>query len=194
MKVCIIKGKQIAKLHIAVITGWATVSRNNCNQVFLITSDDFVAAMWKKTQHFNWVQVRTLARPLQSLHLVLFCHSEVDFLVCLGSLSYCRTQVCFSSRSLTDGWTFFYKRFWYTAEFMVPFITASLPGTEQLQIITLPPPHFTVDEFFSEMQRYFYGTHNGTHTLQKFNFCLISPEYCPQTCFLIHKNLHFKTA
>ncbi|XP_054652192.1 F-box/WD repeat-containing protein 4 isoform X4 [Dunckerocampus dactyliophorus] len=74
-------------------------------------------------------------------------HSEVDLLVCFGSLSCCRTQVGFSLRSPTDGRTFSFKICLSTAEFMVPFVTASLPGPEvpkQPQTITLPPQYFTV--------------------------------------------------
>ncbi|XP_066516244.1 protein Z, vitamin K-dependent plasma glycoprotein b isoform X3 [Hoplias malabaricus] len=47
-----------------------------------------------------------------------------------------------------DDRTFSFRIFWYTAEFMVPLITASLPGPEaakQPQTITQPPPYFTVD-------------------------------------------------
>ncbi len=83
--------------------------------------------------------------------LFFFSHSEVDFLVCFGSLSCCRTQVRFSLKSRTDGRTLSFSIFWKTAEFMVPFITANLPGPEaaiQPQTITLPPPHFTVGMFF----------------------------------------------
>ncbi|XP_066516245.1 protein Z, vitamin K-dependent plasma glycoprotein b isoform X4 [Hoplias malabaricus] len=46
-----------------------------------------------------------------------------------------------------DDRTFSFRIFWYTAEFMVPLITASLPGPEaakQPQTITQPPPYFTM--------------------------------------------------
>ena len=83
--------------------------------------------------------------------LFLLSHSEVDLLVCFGSLSCCITQLRLSFRSRTDGWTFSFRIFWERAEFMVPSIMASRPGPEaakQPQTITLPPPCLTVGMMF----------------------------------------------
>lgn len=58
-------------------------------------------------------------------------------MVCFGPLSCCRTP--------SPGWTVSFRISWQTAEFMVLFITGSLPGCEaakQFQTITLPPPLF----------------------------------------------------
>ncbi len=76
----------------------------------------------------------------KTLILFFLSHSEVDLLVCLGSLSCCITQVCL--RSQTDGRTFSFRIFWYNAQFMVPSIMASCvgPGAAKPQTITLPPP------------------------------------------------------
>ncbi len=71
--------------------------------------------------------------------------------LCLGSLSCCITQVCLSLRSQTDGWTFSFRIFWWSAELMVPSIMSSHPDPEaakQPQTITLPPPCLTVGMMF----------------------------------------------
>ncbi len=107
----------------------------------------------------------------KTLLLFFLCHSEVDLLLCLGSLSRFITQVRLSLRSQTDGRTFFFRIFWLSAEFMVPSIMASHPGPEaakQTQTITLPPPCLTVGMmFFYEMLCWFYVSCNGTRTFQK---------------------------
>lgn len=41
--------------------------------------------------------------------------------MCLGSLSFCGIQIHFIFRSRTDGWTFLFRMFCSTPEFMVPF-------------------------------------------------------------------------
>ncbi len=90
----------------------------------------------------------------QSKTLILFflSHSEVDLLVCLGSLSCCITQVRLSLRSQTDGRTFSFRIFWFwvlSAEFMVPSFMASHPeAAKQPQTITLPQPCLTVGMMF----------------------------------------------
>ncbi len=87
----------------------------------------------------------------KTLILFFLSHSEVNLLVCLGSLSYCITQVRLSLRSQTDGWTFSFRIFWLSAEFMVPSIMASRPGPEaakQPHAITLSPPCLTVGMMF----------------------------------------------
>ncbi len=48
---------------------------------------------------------------LRSCHNIL-SHSEVNLLVCLGSLFCCITQVRLSLRSQTDGRTFSFRIFW----------------------------------------------------------------------------------
>ncbi len=40
-------------------------------------------------QHLNRIKSKTLIWPLQNLNLFFLIHSEVDLLVCLGSLSCC---------------------------------------------------------------------------------------------------------
>ncbi len=47
----------------------------------------------------------------KTLILFFLSHSEVDLLVCLGSLSCCITQACLRLRSQTDGWTFSFRIF-----------------------------------------------------------------------------------
>lgn len=118
----IIKGKKI-QTYMALwvfffcplnrITGWGTLSSNNCNQAFEITCNErcgWILAhsslqncCYSVTLEGSWAwivflrscQVRTLNRPLQSLHFV------VDVVVCFGSLCWCRTQDCFCFRSQT---------------------------------------------------------------------------------------------
>ena len=53
----------------------------------------------------------TLDQTTPNLHFVFLSHSEVDLLVCFGSLSCCITQVCMSLRSRTDGWTLSFRIF-----------------------------------------------------------------------------------
>ncbi len=48
----------------------------------------------------------------KTLILFFLSNSEVDLLVCLGSLSCCITQDHLSLRSQTDGWTFSFRIFW----------------------------------------------------------------------------------
>ncbi len=62
-------------------------------------------------QHLNWIEVRTFTWLLQNLNLVFLSHSEVDLLVCLGSLSCCINQVHMSLRPQTDGQTFSFRIF-----------------------------------------------------------------------------------
>ncbi len=62
-------------------------------------------------QHLSWIEVRTFTWLLQNLNLVFLSHSEVDLLVCLGSLSCCINQVHMSLRPQTDGQTFSFKIF-----------------------------------------------------------------------------------
>ncbi len=107
MKFFIMKGKQNPNPHgpvwksvctLNLITGWATLSSNNCHQAFAITCNESVTVLWRNfgplilaellefshiggfssmnrlfkvmPQHLNRIQVRTLNRPLQSLHFV----------------------------------------------------------------------------------------------------------------------------
>ncbi len=88
-------------------------------------------------QHLNRIQVRTLTRPLQSLHFVFLQPFRGGFagvfwiIVLLQNPSSLQLEV-------TNRWP-------------VPFITASLPGPEaakQPQTITLPPPYFTLGMMF----------------------------------------------
>ncbi len=51
--------------------------------------------------------------------------------------------------------------------------SSSPEAAKQPQTITLPA---TITVVFSEMLCYFYARCNGTHTFQKFNFCLVSPQ------------------
>ncbi len=121
----------------------------------------------------------------KTLILFFLSHSEVDLLVCMGSLSCCITQVRLSLRSQTNSRIFSFRIFWYSAEFMVPSIMASRPGPEaakQPQTITLPPPCLTVGMMF-----FLWNVVLVLHQMQqdtpskKFNFCRISPQnICPK--------------
>lgn len=55
--------------------------------------------------------------------LTIFCHSEVDLLVCLGSLSCCMTQFCPSLSYGTIGLTFVSRIFTYKVDFNVVSMT-----------------------------------------------------------------------
>lgn len=70
--------------------------------------------------------------------------SEVDSLMCFGSLFYCITHVSLRFRTQTDGWTFSFRMFWYRADIVVPSITAKCPeAAKQPQTFTVPPPCMT---------------------------------------------------
>lgn len=53
------------------------------------------------------------------IFLFFFSHPEVDLLVCFGPLPFCRTHICFSVRTRSNGQTFSFRIFWSIAEFMV---------------------------------------------------------------------------
>jgi len=54
-----------------------------------------------------------------TLILLFFRHSVIDFLICLGSLSFSMNQFQQSFSCQTDGLTLDSRIFWYTEEFMV---------------------------------------------------------------------------
>ncbi len=150
MKFFIMKGKQNPNPHgpvwksacpLNLITGWATLSSNNCHQAFAITCNESVTSAVEEfwPTHLgrivviqpHWRVFEHEPAFLRSCHsisigfrsglwlghskvfiLFFFSHSEVDLLVCFGSLSCCRTQVRFSLRSRTDGRTLSFRIFW----------------------------------------------------------------------------------
>ncbi len=100
---------------------------------------------------------------------ILFCfsHSEVDLLVCLGSLSCCRTQVRFSLRSRTDGRTLSFRIFGRQQN---SWFHLSQQVFQVLKQQNSPRPshyhhHISLLVWcsFSEMRCYFYARCNGTH-------------------------------
>ncbi len=130
--------KVIAPLNL--ITGCATLCSNNCNQAFAITGNECFTLLWRKfalsslQNCFNsatlegfwaWMDCLRSCHSISirfkcglwldhSKTLILFflSHSEVDLLLCLGSLFCYITKVRLSLRSQTDGQTFSLRIFW----------------------------------------------------------------------------------
>lgn len=76
-------------------------------------------------QHLYWVEVWTLT---QSFIFFFFSYSDVNFLVCLESLSCCMTQFQPSLSCRTNGLTFVWRIFWTKVEFIIVSVTAGFPG------------------------------------------------------------------
>lgn len=111
--------------------------------------------------------------------LCFLTHSEEDLLVCFGSLSCCRTQMCFSSRSQTDSRTFSFRMFWSLAEFMFAFTTASLLVLRQQNSPDCHTSstiyHCWYDVPFLKCCVTFTPDAMGHTPSRKFNLCLVSP-------------------
>lgn len=82
--------------------------------------------------------------------------SEVDSLMCFGSLFYCITHVSLRFRTQTDGWTFSFRMFWYIKQ------TSWFHQLQQNVLKQQSSPELC------------YTTRNRTQTLQK--VCLVSPQ------------------
>ncbi len=123
----------------------------------------------------------------KTLILFFLSHSEVDLLVCLGSLSCCITQVRLSLRSQTDGPDILLQDFlirvqnsWFHQLWQV---------TQVLKLQSSPrPSHYLHHVWllvwcsFYEMLCWFYARCNGTHTFQKVQLLSHqSTEYLPKS-------------
>ncbi len=116
----------------------------------------------------------------KTLILFFLSHSEVDLLVCLGSLSCCITQVCLSLRSQTDGRTFFFLDFLIECR-----IHGSINYSKSSRswcCKAAPDHHTTItmfdcwyDVFFKKCCVGFTPDVMGHTPSKKFNFCRISP-------------------
>lgn len=101
--------------------------------------------------------------------------SEVDSLMCFGSLFYCITHVSLRFRTQTDGWTFSFRMFWYIKQ------TSWFHQLQQnvLKQQSSPRPsqyhhHVWLLVWWSVYEILCYTTRNRTQTLQK--VCLVSPQ------------------
>ena len=102
-------------------------------------------------QHLNRIQVRTLTRPLQSLHFVLLqpfrggLAGVFWIIVLLQNPSSLQLEV-------TNRWLdILFQEFLVDSRIHGSIYHSSLPGPEaakQPQTITLPPPYFTVGMMF----------------------------------------------
>ncbi len=119
--------------------------------------------------------------------LFFLSHSEVDLLVCLGSLSCCITQVCLSLRSQTDGRTFSFRIFWYHG-------SINYGKSSRSWSCKAAPDHHTTttmfdcwyDVLFMKSCVGFKADVTGHAPSKKFNFCLISPQnICPKVLGII---------
>ncbi len=120
--------------------------------------------------HSISIGFKTLIWPLQNLNFVFLSHSEVNMLVCWGSLSCCITQVRLSLRSQTDGRTFSFSIYdrvqnsWFHQLWQV------------VQVLKLQnsirPSHYhhhvwlLIWCYFYEILCWIYARCNGTHTFQ----------------------------
>ncbi len=126
----------------------------------------------------------------QNLNFVFFLsHSELNLLVCLGSLSCCITQVRHKLKAGCSPSGFSDK----SAEFMVPSIMASRPG----QTKAASDHHTTTTMFdcwgydvFMKSCVGFMPDVTGHTPSKKLNFCHISPQnICPKVKQMWHKPL-----
>ncbi len=128
-------------------------------------------------QHLNRIQVRTLTRPLQSLHFVFLQPFRGGFagvfwiIVLLQNPSSLQLEV-------TNRWPDIVLQ-----DFLVDSrIHGSIYHSKSSRSWSSKTSHYhhhillLVWCSFSEMLCYFYARCNGTHTFQKFNFCLVSPQ------------------
>ncbi len=172
--------------HIAVDEFWPNSLQNCFNSA---TLEGFRAWMdCLRSCHSISIGFKSRLWLGQSKTLILFfwSHSEVDLLVCLGSLSCCITQVRLSLRSQTDGWTFSYMIFyrvqnsWFHQLWQV---------VQFLKLQSSPrPSHYhhhvwlLVWRSFYEMLCWFYARCNRTHTFQKVQLLSHqSTEYLPKS-------------
>ncbi len=109
-------------------------------------------------QHLKRIQVRTLTRPLHFVFLQPFRGGFAGL------------------RSRTDGRTLSFRICWQTAEFMVPFITASLPGPEAAKQLPTTIFYCWYDVIFLKCCVTFTPDVMGHTPSKKFNFCLVSPQ------------------
>ncbi len=116
----------------------------------------------------------------KTLILFFLSHSEVDLLVCLGSLSCCINQVRLSLRSQTDGWTFSFRIFWLCR------IHGSINygKSSRSWSCKAAPDHHTTTTIFDcwydvLFMKYYVGFMldvTGHTPSKKFNFCLMSSQ------------------
>ncbi len=144
-------------------------------------------------QHLNRIQVRTLTRPLQSLHFVFLQPFRGGFAGVFGSLSCCRTQVRFSLRSRTDGRTLSFRIFGRQQN---SWFHLSQQVFQVLSSKTAPDHHTTTAIFYSWYDVLFlkccvtFTPDVRTHTFQKVQLLSRqSTEYFPKSlgiirCFL----------
>ncbi len=161
--------------------------QNCCNSATLEGFRAWTRLFKVMPQHLNRIQVRTWLGHSKSLH---FCFSSaIQRWICWCVLDHCPA----AEHKFASAWghvqmaghcpSGFFGR---QAEFMVPFITASLPGPEAAK--QPRPSHYHHHTLllvwcsFSEMLCYFYARCNGTHTFQ--NVQLLSrqsTEYFPKS-------------
>jgi len=110
--------------------------------------------------------------------LFFFSHSEVDLLVCFGSLSCCIMQVRFRLEATNRCLNVVLQDF--LVDSRISFITASLPGPEaakQPQTIILPPTYFTVGMMFFFWNAVTFTPDLMWHTpFKKLIFSLVIPQ------------------
>ncbi len=100
---------------------------------------------------FYGVEIWRLARPLQDLEMLLTKPLLRCPAVCLGSLSWWKTQPRCIFNALADGRRFSLKISRYMAPFILSFTQISRPGPfaeKQPQSMMFPPPCFTVGMVF----------------------------------------------
>ncbi len=111
--------------------------------------------------------------------LFFFSHSEVDLLVCFGSLSCCRTQVRFSLRSRTDGRTLSFRIFMVDSRIHGSIYHSK--SSRSWSSKTAPDHHTTTTIFYCWYDVLFlkccvtFTPDVMGHTPSK-NFCLVSPQ------------------
>ncbi len=126
-----------------------------------------------------------------SITLILFflSHSEVDLLVCLGSLSCCITQVRFSLRSQTDGRTFLQD---FLIECRIHGSINYDKSSRSWSCKAAPDHHTTTtfdcryDDLFMKCCVGFPSDVTGHTPSKKLNSCRISPQnICPKVLGII---------
>lgn len=110
----------------------------------------------------------TYSRPLQNCHFHIFNYSDIDLLMCFGSLFCCKTQLCFSSSSQTDGLPFSCRILQYRAEVMAQSMMAMRPSPDVAnhpQTITLPQQCLTVRMRLVWNKVFGFCRHKGVHDI-----------------------------